>query len=289
MQAAGPLNKLKLAVSKKLYLIVIILSFTTCGVTQSLSIPETVDYLNRVFNQTSHREKIRPLKIYNGTHYTFVDANRLERIRVMINNQRHVYTGCEVVTTLKTSIDKEGYLFFQSFVTTINCDDIKHNVFNELRETYKINIDDIDLEELRWYLSTNNKQEMLELNDNINDCGAISIKCIDKDVKCIYFESKYGNFNMDNFQNQSRFKKASYTINIYSENFKYDIKRFYNAITYLITLAKEQGYKRQKNDVNDPFVDQPNNVKPSSGTIAKKEYKVQLKNNNGVFSLYVNV
>ncbi|MBL7733477.1 MAG: hypothetical protein JNM88_20075, partial [Chitinophagaceae bacterium] len=130
--------------NKRLYFTILMLSSTICGLAQSLSIPETVDYLNKILVQTPHREKIRPLKLYSETNYSYSDANRLERIRVISDSNRHVYVGCDVVTMLKCLIDKEGFLTFQSFVTTTNCDDPKNNVNNELRETYKINVDDID-------------------------------------------------------------------------------------------------------------------------------------------------
>jgi len=269
--------------SKFLFLTLIILfSFSNKGNSQTLTIQETIDYLNKILIQSPHKEQIRPLKLSNN------DEDRLERIRLMSDSARHVYIGCNVVTTMKLSIDKEGFLTIEKFVTTTNCNDEKNNVNDELRESAKINVDDIDLEKIDMFFPKKDQSWEFELNDNVNECGAISLVCSDRDAKSLSYENKYGQYNYENRQWQYKFKIAAYMINIYSEDFKYDVKRFYNAIKYLIYSAKEQGYHRQRND--DPFVSTSiGENRINTHTNSKTEYRIPLKKENGVLTLMINL
>ncbi len=69
----------------------------------------------------------------------------------------------------------------------------------------------------------------------------------------------------------------------------YNLTRFFNAMKYLISSALEHGYRRD--DKNDPFVSSPSEAKGTSatGNTVKSEYRVQLKETNGVFSLNVSI
>ncbi|HET7117048.1 MAG TPA: hypothetical protein VFI29_11185, partial [Hanamia sp.] len=276
--------------SKFLFLILILFSFDNKGFSQSLTIQETINYLNKIFMQTSEHVTIRPLRY----RVTPIDADynsikdwgdKSEYWRLSNDSQMHVYAGCKVETFFTVSIDKEGFLKFQRTVTMTNCNDKKNNVENDLRESDKINIDDIDLERITSYLPSTD-----ESNDNDSkDCEAVVIPCIDNDVKCIYCESKYG--RMINNELKFNFKKAAYTLYIYSNDIKYDTKRFYNALMYVIYSAKEQGYHRQRNDEHDPFVSPStdDNRTLNKSTNSKAEYRIPLKKENGVLTLIVNL
>lgn len=264
---------------KQTITILVILLTSSYGITQTLSIDETTEYLNKVLNQSPHKQRIRPPHFSKQSDYRSEELNKNEELRLMFNNQSHLYEGCEVTSKLNLSLDGEGYLLVKTIVTTTNCNDVKHNVENEIRKTARVNIEDIDIEDLSWYIPrTSSFRWDGELNDNRDECGEVFLKCNDKDVKCITVENKY--------YINSKYKESSLYLNVYSEDFKYDSKRFYNAFVYLISLAKEKGYVK-KRDLDDPFASKPKTEKTVKES--KKEYRAQLISSNGVFRLTANI
>jgi clan AA aspartic protease (TIGR02281 family) len=204
---------------------------------QSLTIDETVNYLNKL---SSENPEI--------SH----DPNKGDKPREW---------ECETIKNSYTfKLDKSGSMTVNLTTSWYNCKEQKNEKQSKTQLFAQFLIEDIDMENIETYNKYGGSETgfILKTIDNYNN---ISSRFMDIDTK----------------NSQVLFSTSDH----------YNKMRFYNAMKYLILSALENGYKR--NDKTDPFVEKTANPNPSIKKDENPEYKIPLKETNGVFTLSVNV
>ena len=192
---------------------------------QSLTIKETINYLN-------------DLSLKNPFTYILSGSD------------------CDHSCSYKFFITEEGLITVYQLWAHYNC---KVNTVNVKRENKygTFNVNDVDIDDIKLEIDCNGKE--------------IDFDCITE-----YYEQ-------DNIEGRLKTRSLEF---LTSTN--YNKNRFRNALNYLLTSAKEK-YPR-KYDKDDPFV----SPQSQNDSVVKKsikpetEYKISLKEENGVFSLTVN-
>jgi predicted aspartyl protease len=229
------------------YLFVLFLLFTVKGYSQSLSIDETIAYLNKL--SFEHPGK--------GYYESAADG---------IFNAGN---NCEIKITYKLSYNStKTLLSVQETVERISCPNLpktykkKNEKGNWIKNghLYSFDISDFDLTGVQLMLEK--KDNRIEVNGDV------------------------GYYEFDTTQNKySGLGILRKQFRISCDNPSY-LKVFFNGLRYLITIAKEQIPEEKEEIVDDPFINKKNN--PTTPTL-KKESKIPLSENNGVFSLNVTI
>ena len=196
--------------------------------------------------------------------------------KLSFENQYYRQGRCDYSGYYQFSIEKTGLLSIYC-ISTIKCKDSKDSQM-EITDTKwlsaKFYIDDIDIENLKTYNYSSDEKE-------------VKINCL-YDDKCMTSINSTG-------ERSQRNSAVVQTSDRYNKN------RLFNALTYLLTSAPENGYKR--GEENDPFVTSPNksiekvktksngNNTPGAKRLlnSRKEYRIPLKVSHGVFTLNGNV
>ena len=258
-------------INKLLLTFLIISIFSIKGIAQTLTIDETIDYINKLFENSKCHMKIR----MDGTTKTRVE-----------NERDHFYEDCDIDILQKFSLDQDGYMIINNYATSTNCYNKKNNYENEFHDIAKININDIDLNKViikKFKLISDYENE----NDKINgeagyatkDGGSVSCQCKNMSERCVYGKTLNQEWEKVNTIHFLVFPES-----IYTEDLTFDLNRLRNALIYLITLAKEKGYHRHNNNENDPFASHTIINKQS---IKSSKCNVPLKEEGGVFTLSV--
>jgi len=257
-------------INKLLFLFLIFIVSSIKGKSQTLTIQETVDYINKLFFECAAIEKVRPRQFQQNW------------LKDRMDSGRHVYAGCDVITQYVISIENDGIIALNEYRTTTNCDDSKNNYYNMFDHKSKFNIVDIDLNSWEIYKEPKSRSDYgadLEKIDYFGYYtkeykGYISFDCINKDEKCIYHYNENNEIRMN----------EGLKIWIFSDHIKNDLERFSNALLYLIQSAKEKGYKPKNIYENDPFIS--HDIVNTQSNKSSKSI-IPLKKEGGVFTLSV--